>query len=92
MLQVLLLIAFLVELLAWIDHTEWGVLILAYGLWAQHTFSPRHLVNFTILLCLSVCMDSLTLAAARLSLIMAILKVAVLSCKFAAFVALANQL
>jgi len=61
--QVLLVLALLCELLLWVEHAEWGVLLLLYGLWAQHSFSSRHLAAFTSILFLSVCTDSLAIAS-----------------------------
>lgn len=91
MLQVVLFFALFLTLLLWVEHTEWGILVLLYGLWAQHTFNPRHLASFTCVLCLSICTDSLTLGGAPLSPFVAILMWAVLACKLLAFVTLVTH-
>ena len=45
--QALLVIAMLCEILMWIDRAEWGILLIAYGMWALHLRTSRHLSAFT---------------------------------------------
>ena len=88
----MLAFAFFCELLLWVERVEWGALLLLYGLWAQHTFSPRHLATFTCVLCLSICTDSLAVAGGGPATGYATVLVwGVLFCKLAAFCTLVNQ-
>ena len=90
--QVALALALVGEMLLWVERAEWGALLLLYGLWAQHSFSSRHLATFTGVLCLSLCTDSLTVAApSEASGYVTMLLWAVLFCKLAAFSTLLFQ-
>ena len=90
--QVMLSIAFLCTLLLWVEASEWGALLLLYGLWARHTFSPRHLAAFTCLLCLNICTDALVVAGGGPGSDYAtVLTWGALVCKLGAFATLVNQ-
>jgi len=60
--QALLGAAMLCELLLWVDHVDWGILLIVYGMWALLLRSTRHLSIFAGVLFLSACTDSLSLA------------------------------
>ncbi|KAL1507671.1 hypothetical protein AB1Y20_007286 [Prymnesium parvum] len=89
--QVVLAVALLLELLLWVERAEWGVLVLLYGLWAQHSFSPRHLAAFTCVLGLSICTDLLALVGAAMSAFAKVLASSVLLCKVVAFAGVVAQ-
>ena len=46
-LQAFLVLAMLCEILMWIDRAEWGILLIAYGMWALHLRATHHLSVFT---------------------------------------------
>lgn len=89
--QVLLLFALFVSLLLWIQRTDWGILVLLYGLWAQHTFSSRHIATFTCVLGLSICTDALDIAGFQVEIVTSALAWAILLCKLAVFATLVSQ-
>jgi len=61
--QLLLLAAFVCELVLWVRRVDYGALLLAYGLWAYTHTGREHLSVFCALTLFSLATDSLSLAA-----------------------------
>ena len=61
--QALLLLALGASAVLWMRRVEWGVLLIAHGLWAHAEHSHEHLTLFAAATTFSVLTDALTLAA-----------------------------